>query len=348
MFIQWYYCGHSLRTIRDLYAGVYENRQIPAVRTISSIIEHFKTTGSVNKLCKCQTRVPPQENEADMNILLQVVENRNVSIRQIENTLGIPRSTVYRKLKRQTPRFKSFKYKLQQQLLDEDRFPRMQFCETMLELINNDRTYSKRILFSDECSFPTHGIPNRQNFRYWSTENLHLAVPRRSQFRKSVNVWAGLLGHRVIGPFFIDGTLTAEKYLQLLQENVGPGLEELALDCQIIFQQDGCPAHSSNAVREYLNNTFPDSWIGRGGTIHWPARSPDMAPNDYFLWGFLNDRLYNNEQNYYNTVEDLKAAISVHCQAVTQFMLSNVRTDFYDRLGYCMAANGGLFEHLIN
>lgn len=35
--------------------------------------------------------------------------------------------------------------------------------------------------------------------------------------RIKVNVWAGLISNNIIGPFFIDGNLHGEKYLELLQ-----------------------------------------------------------------------------------------------------------------------------------
>jgi hypothetical protein len=39
---------------------------------------------------------------------------------------------------------------------------------------------------------------------------------------------------------------------------------------------DGAPAHFSRAVRDVLNNTYHDPWIGRGGPTAWPPRSPDL------------------------------------------------------------------------
>ena len=47
---------------------------------------------------------------------------------------------------------------------------------------------------------------------------------------------------------------------------------------------DGAPAHFSLVAREFLNATYEDRWIGRGGPHLWPARSPDLNPLDFFLW----------------------------------------------------------------
>jgi hypothetical protein len=33
----------------------------------------------------------------------------------------------------------------------------------------------------------------------------------------------------------------------------------------LIFQQDGAPPHYHRSVTDFLNETIPDRWIGRGG-----------------------------------------------------------------------------------
>ncbi|GBO08792.1 hypothetical protein AVEN_104567-1 [Araneus ventricosus] len=51
------------------------------------------------------------------------------------------------------------------------------------------------------------------------------------------------------------------------------------------FQHDGAPAHYSIDVRLHLYATYGQQWIGRGGSVLSPARSPDLTCLDYFLWG---------------------------------------------------------------
>jgi hypothetical protein len=43
-------------------------------------------------------------------------------------------------------------------------------------------------------------------------------------------------------------------------------------------------AHFSLAVRDVLNNTYHDGWIGIEGPTAWPPRSPDLNPLDFHLW----------------------------------------------------------------
>lgn len=56
----------------------------------------------------------------------------------------------------------------------------------------------------------------------------------------------------------------------------------------------GAPPHYGRIVRNYLNDTFPNRWIGRRGTIEWGglSRSPDIASLDFFLWGYIKDKVY--------------------------------------------------------
>ncbi len=44
---------------------------------------------------------------------------------------------------------------------------------------------------------------------------------------------------------------------------------------------------------DYLNQVFPDRWIGRRGPLEWAARSPDLTPCDFFHWGFLKSKVYS-------------------------------------------------------
>ena len=90
--------------------------------------------------------------------------------------------------------------------------------------------------------------------------------------------------------FFDETSITANVYLDLLTKYVAPQLHDLRPI--IILQQDAAPPHWGLHVREFLNETFPDRWIGRGGPIPWPPRSPDITPLDFFLWGYVKDIAY--------------------------------------------------------
>ena len=78
-----------------------------------------------------------------------------------------------------------------------------------------------------------------------------------------------------------EGTLTGDRYLQFLRDVLENMLDDVPLNVvrDLYYQQDGAPAHNA----QYLNEMFPNQWIGSNGPIAWPARSPDFNPLDFFL-----------------------------------------------------------------
>jgi len=39
---------------------------------------------------------------------------------------------------------------------------------------------------------------------------------------------------------------------------------------------------------------YPNRWVGRGGLISWPSRSPDLNPLDFFFWDYSKNIVYAN------------------------------------------------------
>jgi hypothetical protein len=60
----------------------------------------------------------------------------------------------------------------------------------------------------------------------------------------------------------------------------------------VIFQQDGAPPHWGRIVRGYLDAAFPNRWLDRDGPLAWPPRPPNITPLDFFLWGYVKDKVY--------------------------------------------------------
>ena len=58
------------------------------------------------------------------------------------------------------------------------------------------------------------------------------------------------------------------------------------------FMQDGARAHIRRDVRDFITQLFDTSTLGERLAVHWPARSPDLTPCDFFLWGWLKSEVY--------------------------------------------------------
>ena len=61
---------------------------------------------------------------------------------------------------------------------------------------------------------------------------------------------------------------------------------------RIWWLQDGAPAHRPLIIRERLHELFGDHIVALNHDIEWPARSPNLTPCDFFLWGYLKSKVY--------------------------------------------------------
>lgn len=342
--LKWHHMGNSFQQVCDLFGVKYPNRPIPNKTTILRLKNKFDETGGIYNKRKSYPSRKISENTSQL-VCASVENEPKLSSNRIATDFGISRSSVQRILK--TNGYKSYKISKHQVLFHGDTFRRMHFCETMLEKIHADNDFLNHILFTDESSFREVGEHNPSVVRYWSQINEHRSVASNTQVRHNLNVWAGLLGDHIIGPFFIDGTLNSEKYLQLLQNQVLPYIQEIPnINInRIYFQQDGCPAHNSLAAKNFLSQQFPNRWIGTASeTLSWPPRSADLSPLDFFYWGYLKESIYQHE---IQTLEEVRYKIIEISNSITPETLSAVRNHFYNRLGYCLAKYGDIFEPFI-
>ena len=87
---------------------------------------------------------------------------------------------------------------------------------------------------------------------------------------------------------------------------------------------------------------FPNRWIGRDGPHAWPPRSPDLTPLDFFLWGYVKDRVYATPVR---DLDHLKQKIQVEVRYVTFLMLANTWKELRRRLDLLIERDGGHIEN---
>ena len=92
-----------------------------------------------------------------------------------------------------------------------------------------------------------------------------------------------------------------------------------------------------------MNEIFDEKWIGRGGPVAWPPRSTDLTSPDYFLWGFVKERVKTAP----TTPDDMEERIRRACTEITPQMLAGVRQSFHQRINKCLQLESHYFEHLL-
>ena len=92
---------------------------------------------------------------------------------------------------------------------------------------------------------------------------------------------------------------------------------------------------------------FPISWkvISRFGDVEWPARSPDLSPLDFFLWGYLEDnKVYRDNPK---TVTELKEAIATEIRAIGLGVASAVMNSMKKHAEICIQSGGRHMKNII-
>ena len=110
------------------------------------------------------------------------------------------------------------------------------------------------------------------------------------------------------------------------------------------FQQDGATVHTARASMTAVGVAFPNHVISRFGVLPWPPRSPDLSLCDFYLWRFLELRVYAGKPR---TLGELKTAIRENIQEIGEETLVKMEVNFRKRLQICARENGHHLSDII-
>ncbi|KAJ8942175.1 hypothetical protein NQ318_002848 [Aromia moschata] len=196
-------------------AGAHPER--PIVRSaVTKIVAKFQTVEHVRDLPKSGR--PPVPENIQLDVMIQVQDNPHSTTRHMGIDLNLSHTSVRNILHKQ--KFHPYKITLMQELSEADFDRRNEFCEIMQIQCKGDENFAGNILFPDEASLFLIGTLNRHNCQHWAAENPHWIQEAHTQHPQKVNVWAGMIKNRLIGPNFIDGNLNGQQYLAMLQTQV--------------------------------------------------------------------------------------------------------------------------------
>ena len=147
----------------------------------------------------------------------------------------------------------------------------------------------------------------------------------------SVMIWGGISGRSRTPLAVIDGTLTAQRYVDNILRPVL--LPFLAQNPDVtIFQQDNARPHSARVTREFLNDNNVD-------VMEWPPYSPDLSPIEH-LWDQLKSAIAQRQPAPRNRRE-LVEAVHEEWDRIPQFRISRLVTSMLRRCRACCDARGG-------
>lgn len=138
---------------------------------------------------------------------------------------------------------------------------------------------------------------------------------------KGLMVWGCLSSNGTGSIVLLDGKITADVYLKILEEYAIPDGRRL-IGPNFIFQQDNAPIHTAKNVMQYLRNENIN-------ILKWPPQSPDLSPIEN-AWAILKIRIAEEKPQNLN---ELKQCVYRNWRNISQNECLKLVDSMQERLG---------------
>lgn len=290
----------SYVAVREAFGRRFPGRNPPAKRTIQKNVEKYDGNGTSLNLNKGRSgRRRTTRNQLNVDQVRQLLLNQPTGISCRRNPLNLPK-TAFNDITRKDLKWHPYRIHVVQKLEPRDYQRRVRFCQWFSNQAHNVRFFTNLVI-GDEAIFQMNGTVNTQNVRCYAPNGQPPIDNKfeKSQCREKLHVWIGLCSNgQLIGPHFFNRNVNGRTYGEMLQHVAFPAVAHIynlygeRFD-GIWWFQDGAPAHGSLAIRRLLREKFQDRIVALHHPVEWPPRSPDLTPLDFFLWGYLKEKVFS-------------------------------------------------------
>jgi hypothetical protein len=111
------------------------------------------------------------------------------------------------------------------------------------------------VWFSDEAHFHLDVVVNKQNVRFWASENPHV-IHEKVLHAPRITVWVAISSYGLQGLIFFEEAVNSGRYLSMLSNTFVTHLLTTGLPLQTQWlMQDGVRLHTAN-VMNFLHDNF--------------------------------------------------------------------------------------------
>ena len=176
-----------------------------------------------------------------------------------------------------------------------------------------------KVITTDEAWFYLVNINRKTRVQYISRDQTKSVCDTfvEESHTKGVMVWLGILANGCTKVRFVKkgAKIDSNYYIQkILKPFIKEDIPKLYPNKDFLFQQDSAPSHRSKMTRKFLRENkipyiTPEQWL---------PNSPDVAPMDFFLWGYLKWRV---NQRKFKTLNGLKKVIREEVKKIPQKLI---------------------------
>jgi len=265
-----------------------------------------------------------------------VKQNRNISCRQLQQTLGIGSAAINLILHKKLGLRKIASRWIPHLLTEGQLAQRVDFCRFMLEKFDGGSSKSiSEVVTGDETWIYQYDPETKQQSTVWVFEDEEpppKVVRSRSVGKQMLAVFFRRSGPVAVIPLVEQRTVTAQWYCEVALPSVFQKLEDSRSGTGlrgILLHHDNASSHTAARTIEFLSSSGVQ-------LLPHPPYSPDLSPCDYFLFPKLKSKLKGIR---FESPECAVHAFECLILSVHQSKWHNCYTDWFRRMQLCFSSN---------
>ncbi|UYV79700.1 hypothetical protein LAZ67_18000322 [Cordylochernes scorpioides] len=232
-----------------------------------------------------------------------IKENSRTILLELEQDTGISKRTIGRIVTEDLELKKTPAKFIRRFLTNEQNLCRLATCEHMLEMIRTDPEWKDKIITGDETWVYGYDPETKRQYAEWRGQGE--PIPKKSRILKSRN-------KVMLVAFLVNKGIVHHEYL---------------------------PAGQTAIKESHLVTSF----LAKNGTqiLPQPPYSPDIAPNDFFLFPKLKAVL---KGRHFDTRNDIIEKSPLALKSIPKEVYKNSFDNWEKRWRWCVEARGDYFE----
>ena len=279
--------------------------------------------------------VVPENIDAVLELIKQ---DRHITYREIEASLGISMTSINKILHEHLAVKKICSRWIPHNLTNAQKKERVDWCKEMLKKYAQGASKAVYNIYTgDESWIYAYEPETKQQSTVWvfQDEPKPTKVVRgRSTSKQMVACFFGIKGHVATVALEQRRTVNSEWYTTICLPEVIREIRKNQKQRRIILHHDNASAHTSAQTKEFLASQKIEC-------MGHPPYSPDLAPNDFFLFPYIKNKLRGQR---FSTPREAIDAFKMHVLELSETEWKKCFENWFERMKKCIDNHGEYFE----